>query len=251
MDNINQSPKIVFEDPYIAVIDKPAGMIVNNADTSKKMYTLQDWVFENIKIEKTEDMSVFNARNGIVHRLDKETSGLIIIAKNEQSFKNLQEQFKSGNVSKVYIALVHGKVVPNEGEINVPIGRLPWNRMRFGVLAEGRESKTLYKVIGDFSATNAKISGNEKDENTYSLVEVYPKTGRTHQIRVHFKHLGYPIVSDSLYVGRKISKKDRKILSRHFLHAKKIFFQHPNTQKKVSFESELPPELVDFMRLLG
>ena len=166
--------KKIFEDDDILVISKPAGMIVNNADTSKNVETLQDWVEENYRFLGDSE---FAKRSGIVHRLDKETSGLLIIAKNEESFINLQAQFKRGDVAKVYLALVHGKVTPESGEIFAPIGRLPWNRMRFGVYPQGRESKTLYKVI------NAKSLKTDKSEEVLSLVELYPKTGRTHQIK--------------------------------------------------------------------
>jgi len=128
--------------------------------------------------------------------------------------------------------LVHG-VLNGEGEINVPVERLPWNRKRFGVLAGGRPSVTKYKKID-----SVKISGED-----LTLLQVYPETGRTHQIRVHLKYLGYPIFADFLYGGRKVSRNDRKILERVFLHAEKISFRHPKTGDELSFESKLPEEL--------
>jgi len=242
------SPKIIYQDQDIVVIDKPAGYVVNRADTVKEIETLQDWVESNIKdqksvIEKSGDEE-FNSRSGIVHRLDKETSGLILAAKNSNAFQNLKNQFKESRVEKTYVALVHGKMTPNEGEINVPIGRLPWNRMRFGVLPGGRESQTFYKV------TDYKKLIIDKKEEDLTLVELYPKTGRTHQIRVHLKHLGYPIYADFLYGGRKNIKKDRKLLRRHFLHARKIKFLHPKTNEVMEFEADFSPELVDFLSRL-
>lgn len=247
------TPSIIFEDKDIVVVNKPAGMVVNRADTVKGAITLQDWVEEKFKIENSklkaeEDIVVdgyskteeFYNRAGIVHRLDKETSGAIIIAKNVESFISLQNQFKTGIVKKVYIALLHGLLKPEEGEINVPIGRLPWNRKRFGAIPSGREAQTLYRVI------EAKKLENE----VLSLVEVYPQTGRTHQIRVHFQYLNHPIFADELYAGRKQSRDDRKILGRHFLHASKISFIHPVTSEKLTLESELPEELSGLLKQL-
>src|SRR5581483_12431665 len=138
-------PQVIFEDDDILVINKPAGMTVNKADTTRNEKTLQEWVEEYLHLPPapqkqsitidTDPRDVFLLRGGIVHRLDKETSGVLIIAKNPESFVELQRQFKERIVKKRYIALAHGDVTPNEGEINVPVGRLPWNRMRFGVLA--------------------------------------------------------------------------------------------------------------------
>lgn len=262
-------PKIIFEDEHLLIVDKRAGMVVNRADTVKGRETLQEWVEKQLTIDKgqlVDKESDFIKRSGIAHRLDKETSGLVIITKDEESFKNLQQQFKEGRVEKTYIALVHGKVVPETGEINVPVGRLPWNRMRFGVLPKGRESRTLYKVIGVWSGKWEVSRGWEvwmrkilsstpptsKPTSHFSsiplsLLEVYPKTGRTHQIRVHFQYIGHPIFADELYAGRKMKKKDRKLLSRHFLHAVRIAFVHPKTGNRVEFESLLPQNLVDFL----
>lgn len=240
-------PKIVFEDENLLVVDKPAGMIVNKADSAKNFITLQDWVLKNIKIDtksKSKEYIVdgydkydeFISRSGIVHRLDKETSGIILIAKNPETFIQLQNQFKSGKVSKTYLALVHGKVEKPEGEINAPIGRLPWNRMRFGIYPEGRSAISRYKVLKYL----ANVSAKEKE--TFSLVEVYPQTGRTHQIRVHFQHIKHPVFGDELYAGRKTGRKDRQTANRHFLHAYRIELEYPDT-KRTMFESSLPEEL--------
>ncbi len=235
-------PQVIFQDDNFVVINKPAGMIVNNADTSRSEYTVQDWVLEKQGTDNrgqgTE--SEFEKRGGIVHRLDKETSGALIVALNSQSFDFIQKQFKERIVKKEYLALVHGKLV-SEGEINVPIGRLPWNRMRFGVIPQGRESYTKFKTI----AHKELREGRSFEE--LSLVEVYPQTGRTHQIRVHMQYAGHPIYADSLYAGRKTFARDRKHLLRHFLHASKISFVSPTTEKKVTFVAPLTSELVDFL----
>lgn len=248
MQNI---PAIIYEDDDLMIVDKPAGMIVNRADTTKDVSTLQEWVegkFSNqgsvIRVQESEGESDFIKRAGIVHRLDKETSGLVIIAKNENTFTALQKQFKDSQVEKTYTALAHGKINPESGEIKLPIGRLPWNRMRFGVFPQGRESRTLYNVL-----EYKKFKFDEKEEDL-TLVEVHPKTGRTHQIRVHFQYLKNPIFADALYAGRKTAKRDRKFLSRHFLHAAKISFVHPTSGKRVEFESPMPEELTAFLAKL-
>lgn len=230
-------PTIIYEDADLFVLNKPSGMIVNKADTTKGEETLQDWLESNSKL-KTENIELdeeldFYKRAGIVHRLDKETSGIILVAKTPKSFIELQRQFKERIVKKTYIALAHGKVFPDEGTINVPVGRLPWNRMQFGVVAGGRESLTRYRVLKNFTLNALP----------FTLLELYPETGRTHQIRVHLKHIGHPIFSDPLYGGRKQARVDRKTLSRVFLHAAKISFLHPSTHQDVSFESLLSEEL--------
>lgn len=216
--------KTIYEDDNILVLDKPAGITVNKSETTKGD-TLQDYLEENLKINVE--------RSGIVHRIDKETSGLLIIAKDLDSFENLQRQFKGRIVKKTYIALAHGRI-QGEGEVKVPVGRLPWNRKRFGVLAGGREAITKYKAL-----SLLEVKGEQM-----TLLELYPETGRTHQIRVHLKYLNHPIFGDELYAGRKTARSDRQILPRLFLHAAKISFVHPVTGKTISLESELPEELL-------
>lgn len=193
-----------------------------------------------------------------MHRLDKETSGVMILAKNEESFTNLQSQFKKGLVNKTYIALVHGELSPKEGEIKVPVGRLPWNRIKFGILPGGRESETKYKVLSIMhyampagrQVSKGKPASRQGGREQLSLVEVYPKTGRTHQIRIHMRHIGHPVFADALYAGRKISRDDRKLLPRHFLHASKISFSHPRTKGIVSFKSDPPQDLARLLSML-
>lgn len=231
--------KIIYIDNDILVIDKPSGITVNNADTTKGQFTVQDYLQEKFPFSNpTNDESDFYKRAGIVHRIDKETSGILVVARNKESFENLQLQFKERKVNKTYIALVHGHVDSKEGEIAVPVGRLPWNRKRFGVLAGGREAVTFYKVL-------------KKYQKPFTLLELTPKTGRTHQIRVHLKYFNHPIFGDFLYAGRKTSRQDRKVLERFFLHAQKINFFHPKTQKKVEFESLLPLELKQVLEVVG
>lgn len=222
-------PKIIYEDKSLFVIDKPAGWIVNEAATTKNQPVLQTWLrqFEYPLVEDTD------SRHGIVHRLDKETSGVMIVAKNKDSFDKLQAEFKDRQVEKTYIALVHGKLTPEEGRVEAPVGRLPWRRDRFGVVAGGRNSQTLYKVMQFFPGNNAG----------HTLVEFYPKTGRTHQIRIHSKYIGHAIVADEFYAGRKTARNDRVWCPRLFLHAASIKFIHPESGETVEFKSELPEDL--------
>jgi 23S rRNA pseudouridine1911/1915/1917 synthase len=228
-------------------------MTVNRAETTRHEMTVQDWMEEKYRIrdeagitkktaqeagqEQAWDPEVeFYKRGGVVHRLDKETSGILLLAKNPQAFAELQRQFKERIVQKVYLALAHGKVVPREGEISVPVGRLPWNRKQFGIVPGGRESVTTYKVLEYY-----KNRGGLKE--ILSLVELYPHTGRTHQIRVHMKYIGHPLFADFLYAGRKTSRDDRRVLERVFLHAAKISFLHPRSGEQLHFSASLPTEL--------
>lgn len=224
------NPQIIFEDDSILVIDKPAGLIVNRADTTAKIETLQDWVDSRFRIQDSSQSSEeFRSRSGIIHRLDKDTSGLLLIAKTTEAFENLKGQFKGREVVKKYLALVHGKVEPSEGTINAPIERSPFNRMHFGVFPGGRGAITDYKLY--------------KNYNDYSLLELTPHTGRTHQIRVHLKYINHPIVSDPIYGGRKNYQADLKFCPRLFLHATYLEIKHPATDETLEFDSPLPSDL--------
>lgn len=241
---------IVFEDDSLVVINKPSGMTANRSDTTGGEETVQDWMekycgwetemSKNSSDDGDEDGSDFKSRSGLVHRLDKETSGVLILAKNEAVFLQMQAQFKSREVNKTYKALAHGRVVPPTGEINVPVGRLPWNRRQFGVVAGGKEAQTHYELISYYRS-------DDKKRETFSFLELHPVTGRTHQIRVHLQYLGHPIFADFLYAGRKVQRDDRKLLERVFLHAAHITFTHPVTKERLSLEAPLPPELTKVM----
>ena len=199
---------------------------------------VQTWVRDNFDYPLKGDREF---RDGIVHRLDKETSGILLIAKTKEAFERLQAEFKGREVKKTYIALLHGKVTPTEGEISATVGRLPWRRDRFGVIPGGRESKSLYKVLNFYPGNNAG----------HSLVEFHPQTGRTHQIRIHSKYIGHAIVADEFYAGRKTARNDRLWCPRLFLHASSIKFIHPETEKEIEFKSELPQDLSDVLTKLG
>ncbi len=235
-------PGIIFQDDYLLILDKPSGWIVNEAMTTKKTPVIQTWLKTNFDYEIAKDSEF---RSGFVHRIDKETSGILVIAKTKKAFRNLQEQFKQRRVTKTYTALAHGEIEIGEGVINVPVGRLPWNRERFGVLPGGRKAETTYKTICNYSCkAGSRSTGQLPIRNEkFTLVKLKPKTGRTHQIRIHLKYLSHPIVSDDFYAGRKTAQLDRKWCPRLFLHASGIVFSHPESKKDVSFKSDLPDDL--------
>jgi len=226
---------ILFEDDAMIAINKPPGIVVNNAE-SVKGETVQDWMAAHFALDtslKTEETKDFFDREGIVHRIDKETSGILLIAKTPEAFAELQRQFKERLIHKTYLAIAHGKLVPDTGEINAPVGRLPWNRERFGIVPGGKESVTRYKVQETWDR------GNDK----FSLIELYPQSGRTHQIRVHLKYINHPIVGDYLYAGRKTARDDRTWAPRVMLHAWKLTCIHPVTQHELAIEAPIPDDM--------
>lgn len=223
-------PEVLSEDEYLMALNKPSGMVVNRGFSTDE--TLQEYIDKNFDFPLAHNAEL---RNGIVHRLDKETSGVILVAKTREILEELQRQLKEREVEKVYLGLVHGEVREKEGIIEAPIGRMPRNRRRFGVVPGGREATTEYKVT--------QLLSDAVTQEKLSLVEFHPKTGRTHQIRVHAKHIGHPVVSDPVYAGRKTNRRDRKWCSRLFLHAASIVFKHPISGEKIRVEAELPEDL--------
>lgn len=253
---------IVFENDSLIVANKPSGVVVNDSVTSGGD-TLQSQVSKYLKL--TEGDLGVGERAGIVHRLDKETSGLIVVAKTQKAFVKLQEQFENREVKKTYIALAHGDIKLTEGVINLPIARIG-KFGKFGILKGGRESETRYSVEkrlvfregsfeklisnGDLKLTKVRINYLKKQAKNYSLVKLFPKTGRTHQIRVHLKSLGSPIVSDLIYGPAKLLKFDFLWCKRLFLHSVQIEFKDPNSKKILKFEAALPKELKDALGYL-
>lgn len=215
---------IIYEDQFIIVIDKDAGMVVHPT-LDHPDGTLVNALLFHLK-KQTLPETGENLRPGIVHRLDKGTSGLIVVAKDQEALGNLKNQFKERKVIKKYIALVTGRIEPSRGEIKGPIERHPKNRKKFVVSESGKEATTYYSKEEDSGGSN-------------SLIEVQPKTGRTHQIRVHLASIGHPVVGDKLYGGR--------MASRMFLHASYIEFSHPHTKKTISFTSSLPKKLNEIL----
>lgn len=225
---------VIFENEDFVVFNKPAGLTVNEARSTKNQETLQGYIKEkyppsDLKPQNIDQEEYFS-KNGIVHRLDKDTSGIIIVAKTPSSYEILKKQFQGREVVKKYLTLVHGEVELKEGEINAPIERSPVNRTHFGVFPGGREATTKYKVL-------KYLKFPKYPKETYTYLEVEPKTGRTHQIRVHMKYIGHSVVSDPLYAGRKQLIRDLKICPRMFLHA-----AHLEISGHV-FDSPLPVDL--------
>ena len=216
---------IVHEDSDLIVVDKPAGLVVHPAAGHA------GGTLVNAVLAHAPDLRGVGGetRPGIVHRLDKDTSGLIVVAKHDASHRDLQRQFKARTVRKAYLALVEGRLQPAEGIIDAPIARDRLHRKRMAVAMDGREARTPYRLI--------RI-GHAGDK-TYSLVEAYPETGRTHQIRVHFAWMGHPLVGDTVY-GRK---KPTLPISRHFLHAARLTLRLPSSGEERTFESKLPEDL--------
>ena len=222
----------LYEDDDLLVVDKPSGMVVNNAETYTGV-TLQDLLEGYFGIG--DSLDGLGGRAGIVHRLDKATSGLLMVAKTEEAFTGLQAQFKRREVAKQYMALVHGIPPTPEGIIDAPLARNPKKRFTYAVVAGGREAETQYRVVERYTASFLH-------ENV-TLVELSPKTGRTHQIRVHMAALGTPLVADEQYAGKKRYKRDLTWCPRLFLHAASLTVTHPTSEERVTFTSELPLDL--------
>lgn len=237
-------PTIIFSDSEVMVIHKPAGLVVNRAESVKEP-TVQDWIETQSYFDKSNyEPSEFIARTGVVHRLDKETSGLLMIAKTPTAFAALKQQFIDRSVRKSYLALVHGSLTPKHGTIQLPLKRNPLNRHRFAVSVDGKFSRTEYLMLKYFTGENP----DHPSEN-YTYVQLKPLTGRTHQLRVHLSHLGHPIVADPIYLGKRLAQ-DLTWCPRLFLHAFQLAFRHPISQESIALEAALPVELVQALNHL-
>ena len=228
---------ILYEDDDMAVVDKPAGMAVHIGVGTKSGTLVNALLFH---LGKGLSGVAGAMRPGIVHRLDKMTSGLIVVAKNDAAHRALADQFRARTVHKHYQTLVHGRVEAEQGKIEATVGRDPAKRARMRVDGIGaREALTLYRVVRRF--------------HHFTLLDVEPRTGRTHQIRVHFAHLHHPVVGDRIYGAPakvRMGPQERVTLDRNFLHAAQIEFAHPRSGELVSFVSPLPPRLAAFLELL-
>ena len=240
---------IIYEDQYLAVINKPAGMVVHPG-AGVQSATLANAIAYHFgsgildfglpgenEQSKIEDLK---SKIGIVHRLDKDTSGLIVVAKTDEIHEALSEQFRERQVYKSYVALVHGSPDQNTGKIEAPIGRNKHNRLRMKVATHGRSALSLWKVRQRYGK--------------FTLLDVEIKTGRTHQIRVHMGYINHPIVGDEIYnEGRDNTVADTNVrnaiasMPRFFLHAEKLSFTHPKTGERMDFIQQIPVELRDFL----
>ncbi len=216
---------IVYEDSDVAIINKPKNLVVHPSSTTKEATLVNGLLYE------LDDLSSINGveRPGIVHRIDKDTTGLLMVAKNDKASKSLTEQLKNHTCKRCYHALVYGVIKEDKGKIDAPIARSKEDRKKMAVDKNGKNAVTNFKVLKRFKE--------------YTYIECVLETGRTHQIRVHLEYIGHPLVGDKVY-GRK-----RKIIGDQgqFLHAKTIGFIHPTTNQFMEFDSELPAYFKEFM----
>ena len=212
--------EIIYEDNDIIVVNKPKGMVVHPGNGNSEG-TLVNAIMAICK----DSLSGIGGeiRPGIVHRLDKDTSGLLIVAKNDKAHVNISEQIKNHEVKKTYIALVRGIIKENEATIDMPIGRSNSDRKKMAVTKNGKNAITHIKVL-------------KRYDNKYTLLEINIETGRTHQIRVHLSHIGYPIIGDYIYSN---GKNEFGVVGQ-CLHAKRLEFKHPTSGKKIILEAPLP-----------
>lgn len=215
---------IYYEDSDLIVVNKPTGMVVHPA------FGNYEGTLVNALMHHCKDLSTINGviRAGIVHRIDKETSGLLVACKNDFTHKNLSKQFSSKTVTRKYIAIVHGVINHNLGRVDAPIGRSKEDRKLMAIVEEGKHAATNFKVIERF-----------KD---HTLLELSLETGRTHQIRVHMKYIGFPVVGDPQYGLRK----DKSNYGQ-YLHAKTLGFIHPRTNEYMEFNSPLPDYFLEYL----
>lgn len=283
---------VVFEDAHLLAVNKPAGAVVNQAKTVKEQ-TVQGWFVDRLGGEdKFKQLTnnkevwqkfvpeeyldkfgtpeeIFLQRQGIVHRLDRDTSGVLLLAKNPGTLVNLLAQFKQRKTKKKYLCLVHGQLRVESSVIRAPIARSSTNRHKFRVEIDGRSASTHYRVVDWFppekfaallesanqelsSKLSTKIKKNlESYQQGFSLLECLPKTGRTHQIRVHLAHVGHPIVADHTYGGGKRSSLDKHWCPRQFLHASALAITHPATGKELIIKAPLCEDLMKVVERLG
>lgn len=226
---------VVYEDDDIIVVNKSSGMVVHPAPGNENK-TLVNALLYHCKGTLSGINGVI--RPGIVHRIDKDTSGLLVVAKNDEAHVFLSSLLKEHGIKRVYHAVVTGHLKENEGTIDAPIARHPTNRKKMAVVAGGREAITHYKTIEEFSGF------------TYAKMEL--ETGRTHQIRVHMSHIGHPIMGDTVYGGGKtpFEKAHKSLIDGQMLHAKELSFPHPRTKEIVHFECPLPENFEKILKIL-
>ncbi|MGY0375202.1 RluA family pseudouridine synthase [Clostridium sp. JNZ J1-5] len=220
---------ILYEDNDIIVVNKPQGLVVHPAPGN------YSGTLVNALLYHCKDLSGINgvARPGIVHRIDKDTSGVLVIAKNDKSHNKLSEQLKEHSMKREYIALVEGVIKQDKGVVDKPLGRNPKDRLKMGIVEGGKRAVTHYEVLKRF----------EK----YTLIKCILETGRTHQIRVHMAYLGHPLVGDPVYGY----KKQKFNVAGQMLHAKKLGFIHPSTEEYMEFESDIPKYYEEVIRKLS
>ncbi len=218
---------IVYEDEDVLVVDKPTGMVVHPAAGN------HEGTLVNGLLYQVSDLSGIKneVRPGIVHRIDKNTSGLLMVAKNDLAVKNLEEQLKNHTVTRLYVGLVSGVISEERGRIDAPIGRDKDDRKKMAVTKDGKQAITNFKVLERYKK--------------FTLCEFKLETGRTHQIRVHMKYIGHPLVGDPEYGNKKLISETGQ-----YLHAKVLGFKHPRTGEYLEFTSELPEYFKEYLNTL-
>ncbi len=226
--------KILYEDGYLLAVSKEAGMLTHPVRVFNKDTLVNALLYHYDKLSNMSGVE----RSGIVHRLDKDTSGLLIVAKDNNTHRLLSDKFKKREIKKTYAALVWGKFFEKKGEVILPIGRSRLDRKKMNIsIDRGRDSVTRFEVREEFESS--------------ALLDVSPKTGRTHQIRVHLSYIEHPVIGDSLYGNRNSKKLAKELgLKRQFLHAKMLEFDHPVTGKKIIIKDKLPDDLLDCLKIL-
>ncbi len=271
--NLPLSSFIIFEDEDLLILNKPSGTIVNDA-ISHHQLSLQTQVATYLDLPPRPSSLTINQfssttdvwldRQGMVHRLDKDTSGVMVWAKNPAALKNLLSQFRLRQTQKTYLCLVHGFFGTDKtGRIHLPLGRKTTNRQLMAVTPNGREATTNYQVVQEFhhfdflklKKLHPDFPLGQKDllklYQGFSLISAQPKTGRTHQLRAHFTHLKHPLVGDTAYLSRHKAKIDPNWCPRQFLHASSLTLTHPSSGKILTFNAVLPPDLVEVLTFIS
>ena len=218
---------IVYEDDTVVVVDKPTGMVVHPAAGNLDNTLVNGLLYEVLDLQGIKG----EVRPGIVHRIDKNTSGLLMVAKNDLAVKDLEEQLKNHTVTRLYVGLVAGVISEDRGRIDAPIGRDPMDRKKMAVVKDGKPAITNFKVLERYKKA--------------TLCEFKLETGRTHQIRVHMKYIGHPLVGDPEYGNKKLVSETGQ-----YLHAKVLGFIHPKTKEYMEFTSELPEYFTQYLNTL-
>lgn len=250
---------IIHEDKDLIILDKPTGVIVNNSQTHSE-FTVQDFLIKNYSklfvkegsekahnennsnknldseklTDEERDNNEFFDKNGIVHRLDKDTSGIMVIAKNPKSYTYIKNQFKNREVTKEYRALATGNITEQKLQINAPLKRSPKHPLKFAVVQQGKPALTFIEIL----------SKHTIKDKTYTLLKVLPKTGRTHQIRVHLAAINHAIAGDKLYLSKINHQLTFEIFGRLMLHALSLEFKHPSNEDKVKYFTQIPKEFI-------
>ncbi len=237
---------VLFEDSQVVVVNKPAGLVVHPGSGNEAVTLAHGLLARFPDIGELVTRGVFEpGRPGIVHRLDKDTSGLIVVARTHEAYESLVGQLASRQVKRLYKCLVWGRPGPREGIIDAPIGRSQTNRKKFSIVSSGKEAITKFRVIKTYNPGSIEVT----------LLECELQTGRTHQIRVHVQSIGVPVVGDQVYGGRVTKKRDPDGiftgLDRQFLHASQLSFDHPGTGEPMSFSKDIPEDLDRVLRALG